>query len=67
MTSPWTIIGISHVASIGGGLVHLDMISHQTSYVTYFKYLSLKLITSKNPGGESGAFMENISKIDDLK
>ena len=27
VTSPWTIIGISHVASIGGGLVHLDMIS----------------------------------------
>ena len=27
MTSPWTIIGMSHVASIGGGLVHLGMIS----------------------------------------
>ena len=25
-TSPWTIIGMSHVASIGGGLMHLGMI-----------------------------------------
>ena len=62
MTSPWTIIGMSHVASIGGGLVHLGMISTLTSYVTYFNYLSSKLITSKNPGGDSGGFLENFSK-----
>ena len=35
VTSLRTIIERGHVASTGGGLVHLDMISRQTSYVTW--------------------------------
>ena len=62
VTSLRTIIERDHVASTSDGLVHLDMISRQTSYLPWYWNLSSKLTRSKNPGNDSGDFPENFSK-----
>ena len=58
VTPLWTIIEMYQVASIGVRLVHLDMTSQNTSYLTRYRYSSLKLTRSKIPSGDKKGFSE---------
>ena len=59
VTPLWTIIEMYQVASIGVRLVYLDMTSQNTSYLTRYRYSSLKLTRSKIPSGDKKGFSEN--------